>query len=59
MSGLRLITLQQAKNQDDLYIVDRLINCIEPQVGSVLSTQEARLLIARSNTKVTINKARP
>lgn len=52
------ITLQQADNDDDLYIVDQLVNCIKPTAGAVLSPVEVDQLIARRDTKVTIKRAK-
>lgn len=52
------VTLQQADNDDDLYIVDSLVNCIEPKVGTVLPEREVRLLIQRRDLKVNIKRAK-
>ncbi len=56
----RLITLQRATSPDheELYQVVQLVNCIEPTVGSVLTKRDASELIARYNTKVTIQRAK-
>ncbi len=54
----KTVVLQQADNDENLYIVDQLVNCIEPTVGTVLTKVEARELIARRDTKVTIKRAK-
>lgn len=54
---LRQITLQQCDNDDDLYIVAKLVDCIEPKAGSVLKPREVEALIAKHNLKVTILRA--
>ena len=54
----KYITLQQTDNDDDLYIVDQLINCIEPLAGSVLGRVAVNNLIGRRDTKVTIKRAK-
>ena len=58
MRKTHIITLQQSNNNDDMYIVNQLVNCIRPQVGSVLDKQDAERLIARHDTKVTIKRAK-
>jgi len=55
---IKYITLQQTSDDDNLYIVDQLVNCIEPIAGSVLTRAEACHLIARRDTKVTIKRAK-
>lgn len=52
------ITLQQCDNDDDLYIVDQLVNRIEPTAGAVLKPAEVKSLIAQRDTKVVIKRAR-
>jgi len=52
------ITLQQSIHDDDRYIVVLLINCIEPNVGKVLTRVEVGQLIQRRDTKVTIKRAK-
>lgn len=54
----KLITLQQADNDDTRYIVDRLVNCIEPTLGSVLATRDVERLITRHDCTVTIKRAK-
>lgn len=54
----KAIVLQQADNDDDLYIVDRLVNCIEPMAGSVLTPVKVSQLISRRDLKVTIHRAK-
>ncbi len=56
--NIKYIMLQQADNDDNLYIVDQLVNCIEPQVGSVLTTREANHLLEWPHTRVTIKRAK-
>jgi len=50
----RQITLQQCDNEDDLYIVHKLVDCLEPKVGSVLSSKQAIDLIDWPRTKVIV-----
>ncbi len=52
------ITLIQADNDDDLYIVDSLVNRIEPQVGKVLRPTDVKPYIQMRDTKVIIKRAR-
>ena len=52
------ITLIQADNDDDLYIVDSLVNRIAPQVGKVLRPTDVREYLALRDTKVTIKRAK-
>ena len=52
------ITLIQADNDDDLYIVDSLVNRIEPQVGKVLRPTAVKEYLALLDTKVTIRRAK-
>lgn len=39
------IYLQQCENDDNLYIVDRLVNTLDPEAGSVLKRPEIQELI--------------
>ena len=41
----KTVTLQQANNDDDLYIVDNLINTLEPRAGSVLTKKQVQELL--------------
>lgn len=52
------INLIQADNYDDLYIVDSLVNRIEPQVGKVLKPKDVQSYIALRDTKVTIKRSK-
>jgi len=52
----RQIFLVQAANEVALYFVDRLVNCIEPEVGTRLDKREVSLLLAKHNTTVTIRR---
>ena len=52
------INLIQADNDDDLYIVDSLVNRIEPQAGAVLKPSQVKELINLRDTKVTIKRSR-
>ncbi len=52
------ITLIQADNDDDLYIVDSLVNRIEPQVGKVLARADVKPYIDTRDTKVIIKRAK-
>lgn len=54
----KFITLQQCENDDDLYIVDKLVNCIEPKLGSVLKPHEVKHLCTLRDHKVTLNRYR-
>lgn len=51
------IHLIQSKNDDDLYIVDRLENRIEPQCGKVLKPHEVQKWIHTRDTTVTVKRA--
>jgi len=52
------ITLIQANNDDNLYIVDSLVNRIEPQVGAVLKPADVKPYIQMRDTKVVIKRAK-
>lgn len=52
------ITLVQANNDDDLYIVESLVNRIVPQVGMVLKPTEVKEFVDLHDTKVIINRAK-
>lgn len=54
----KTITLQQKRNDHRFYIVDQLVNTVEPTVGSVLSAKEVQVLIAQIDTKVVIKRAK-
>ena len=54
----RKITLQQADNDDGLYIVESLVNCVEPTAGSVLTTKQVERLMGGRYTTVTIKRAK-
>ena len=52
------ITLQQHAKDDELYIVDKLVNCVEPLAGTVLTYREVDQLLRRHHLTVTIKRAR-
>ncbi len=56
---MKTIYLQQCDNDDRLYIVDRLVNCMDPSAGSVLTMKEVGTLVAdaqRRGDKVHITR---
>lgn len=54
----KTIVLMQSANDDDLYIVEQLVNRLEPQVGKVLRKADVQPLIVLRDTKVTIKRAK-
>ncbi len=54
----KTILLQQADNNDDLYIVDRLVNLIGPTVGTILTKKQVQEYVWLRDTKVTIKRAK-
>ncbi len=55
---MKFITLKQNVYDDNLYAVDKLINTMEPKLGTLLRAPAIKLLIQDRNTKVTINRAK-
>ncbi len=58
MMKISKIILQQTDYYDNFYIVDRLVNRLEPKVGSVLPKVEVDRLLQLRLVTVTINRAR-
>ena len=58
MRKTEYITMQQCDNDDELFIVDRLVNCTEPNVGLVMKRSEVARLNARHNVQVTVKRAK-
>ncbi len=54
----RSITLRMADNDDELYIVERLVGLIEPRVGVVLKEREVVALLSRRHATITIHRAK-
>ena len=52
------IHLIQSINSDDLYIVDRLENRIEPTCGDVLTPKQVRQWINSRDVTVTVKRAK-
>ncbi len=51
-------TRQQADNNDDLYIVDKLVNLVVPALGTILTKKEAQEYVWLRDTKVVIKRAK-
>ena len=54
----KIIMLQQCSTDDDLYLVDKLVNTVEPRVGSFLTEKQVRVYTQVRDTKVTIKRAK-
>lgn len=52
------VTLQQADNDDSLFIVDQVTDSTHPLVGSVLTEPEVEKFCRLNQYKVTIKRAK-